>query len=85
MDIDSSETLESMQSLQREVYELVQKQVKSDDITTAYMCAGILMKTAIELYTIGMDDENIENLFDTVKESIPDIRSKLALEKPVLH
>jgi hypothetical protein len=49
------------------------------------MCAGVLLKTAIELYTIGLPDGQIVSMLDLAKESIPQLRDNLDLKAQTMH
>ena len=60
--------------MQRKVYELVSSGTKDD----LMMSSAILMKTAIELYTVILPDEAIENMLtNEIVNSIPAIREKM--------
>ena len=60
--------------LQQKVYELVASGTKDDLL----MSSAILMKTAIELYTVILPDEAIENMLtNEIVNSIPAIREKM--------
>ena len=60
--------------MQKKVYELVASGTKDD----LMMSSAILMKTAIELYTVILPDEAIENMLtNEIVNSIPAIREKM--------
>ena len=60
--------------MQRKVYELVSSGTKDDLL----MSSAILMKTAIELYTVILPDEAIESMLtNEIVNSIPAIREKM--------
>ena len=60
--------------MQQRVYELVASGTKED----LMMSSAILMKTAIELYTVILPDEAIENMLtNEIVNSIPAIREKM--------
>ena len=60
--------------MQMKVYELVASGTKDD----LMMSSAILMKTAIELYTVVLPDEAIENMLtNEIVNSIPAIREKM--------
>ena len=60
--------------MQRKVYELVSSGTKED----LMMSSAILMKTAIELYTVILPDEAIESMLtNEIVNSIPSIREKM--------
>ena len=63
-----------MEELQKKIYELVSSGSKEDLL----MSSAILIKTAIELYTVILPDEAIENMLtNEVVNSIPSIREKM--------
>ena len=60
--------------MQKKVYELVSSGTKED----LMMSSAILMKTSIELYTVVLPDEAIENMLtNEIVNSIPAIREKM--------
>ena len=60
--------------MQKKVYELVASGTKDD----LMMSSAILMKTSIELYTVILPDEAIENMLtNEIVNSIPAIREKM--------
>ena len=63
-----------MESMQKKLYELVSSGSKEDLL----MSSAILIKTAIELYTVILPDEAIENMLtNEIVDSIPAIREKM--------
>lgn len=66
-----------MREFAQEIYKACEKRVSPTEINTAYMCAGVLMKIAIEMYTVGMKNEDIVSLLEVVGESVPDIRKRM--------
>ena len=63
-----------MEELQKKIYELVSSGSKEDLL----MSSAILIKTAIELYTVILPDEAIENMLtNEIVDSIPAIREKM--------
>ena len=69
--------------MQKKVYELVASGTKED----LMMSSAILMKTAIELYTVILPDEAIENMLtNEIVNSIPAIREKMqGTINPTVH
>ena len=69
--------------MQKKVYELVSSGTKED----LMMSSAILMKTAIELYTVILPDEAIENMLtNEIVNSIPAIREKMqGTINPTVH
>ena len=67
-------TEKRMEELQVKIYELVSSGTKEDLL----MSSAILIKTAIELYTVILPDEAIENMLtNEIVDSIPAIREKM--------
>ena len=63
-----------MEELQKKIYELVSSGIKEDLL----MSSAILIKTAIELYTVILPDEAIEQMLtNEIVDSIPAIREKM--------
>ena len=74
---------EKATEMQRKVYELVSSGTKED----LMMSSAILMKTSIELYTVILPDEAIENMLtNEIVNSIPAIREKMqGTINPTVH
>ena len=74
---------EKMNRIQNELYKIVSSGTKEDLL----MSSAILMKTAIELYTVILPDEAIESmLINDIVNSIPVIREKMEGSlKPTVH
>ena len=71
---DIEKLAEKATQMQRKVYELVASGTKED----LMMSSAILMKTAIELYTVILPDEAIESMLtNEILNSIPAIRQKM--------
>ena len=63
-----------MEETQRKLYELISSGTKEDLL----MSSAILIKTAIELYTVILPDEAIEQMLtNEIVDSIPAIREKM--------
>ena len=63
-----------MESMQKKIYELISSGTREDLL----MSSAILMKTAIELYTVILPDEAIEEMLTgDIVNSIPAIREKM--------
>ena len=63
-----------MEEMQKKLYELISSGSKEDLL----MSSAILIKTAIELYTVILPDEAIENMLtNEIVDSIPAIREKM--------
>ena len=72
-----------MEEMQIEIYKLVSSGTKEDLL----MSSAVLMKTALELYTVVLPDKVIaEMLTNEIVDSIPSIREKMEGSlKPTIH
>jgi len=72
-----------MEEMQTKIYQLVSSGTKQDLL----MSSAVLMKTALELYTVVLPDEAIaEMLTNEIVDSIPSIREKMEGSlKPTIH
>ena len=72
-----------MEEMQIEIYKLVSSGTKEDLL----MSSAVLMKTALELYTVVLPDKAIaEMLTNEIVDSIPSIREKMEGSlKPTIH
>ena len=71
---------EMIRLFQAELYKLCEKNISPTEVTTTYMVAGILMKTAIELYASTLDEDAVLSVLDAVKETVPSISESLKKE-----
>ena len=71
---------EIMRAFQKEVYELCEKNISPTEVTTSYMVAGILMKTAIEIYVSTLDEEAGMKVVDAIKDTVPLVAEKMQRE-----
>ena len=80
---DIEKLTEKATQMQKKIYELVSSGSKDDLL----MSSAILMKTAIELYTVILPDEAIESMLtNEIVNSIPAIREKMeGTLKPTVH
>ncbi len=67
---------EELMQLQKEIYSILEKYIKPDDnMQSLLLTSGILLKTAIQLYTVGLvDNAEVERILDFSKESIQPLR-----------
>ena len=64
-----------MYELQRKLWELLTPYTESNE--DVMMSTAVLMKTAIQMYTVVMSDEDIERLLaNYISASIPEIREQ---------
>ena len=71
---------EIMRTFQKEVYNLCEKNISPTEVTTSYMVAGILMKTAIEIYVSTLEEESVMKVLDAVRDTVPLVAEKLQRE-----
>ena len=70
-------TDEELIKLQQDIFNVVDKYIHPDDIQSLLLTAGILLKTAIQLYTAGLvDNEEVERILDFSKSSIEPLRER---------
>lgn len=67
---------EKLIELQKDLYTVIEKYIKPDDnMQSLLLTSGVLLKTAIQLYTVGLvDDREVERVLDYAKESIQPLR-----------
>ena len=71
---------EIMRTFQKEVNNLCEKNISPTEVTTSYMVAGILMKTAIEIYVSTMDENAVMKVVDAIKDTVPLVAEKMQRE-----
>ena len=62
---------------QNELWKLTQKYVESDDSTNVLTMSGMMLKVAMQLYSVVLTDEAIMDLLDHVKTNIPETSEKM--------
>ena len=62
---------------QNELWKLTQKYVESDDSTNVLTMSGMMLKVAMQLYSVVLTDEAIIDLLDHVKTNIPETSEKM--------
>ncbi len=62
--------------LQKDLYTVIEKYIlPDDDMQSLLLTSGVLLKTAIQLYTVGLvDDREVEKILEFAKESIQPLR-----------
>ena len=57
------------------------------DIQKLYAASAVLLQTAVELYTVALDDDAIEKIINITLEDIPLLRERMKkrLGERVLH
>ena len=79
--------LELLREVHNEVYKIAQERIGPDDPTKVLAVSGVLMKIAIELYTVVLDDDSIVGLLERISEDVPKIRETMekSLGERVIH
>ena len=79
---------EELQEISRKLWDIVNEHVGPTDKTELLATSGMMLKTAVELYTVILSDDEIENLLDhVVRNAIPQNRAKMTekMGERVLH
>ena len=79
---------EELQEISRKLWDIVNEHVGPTDKTELLATSGMMLKTALELYTVILSDDEIENLLDHgVRNAIPQNRAKMTekMGERVLH
>ena len=76
-----------LQIISGKLWDIVNEHVGPTDKTELLATSGMMLKVALELYTVVLDDEAIEGLLQTVAASIPQNRAKMTekLGERTLH
>tara|TARA_B100000029_G_scaffold308146_1_gene300811 strand:- start:3675 stop:3929 length:255 start_codon:yes stop_codon:yes gene_type:complete len=83
----SEDHTDLLREVHNEVYRIAQERIGPDDPTKVLAVSGVLMKIAIELYTVVLDDDSIVGLLERISEDVPRIRETMekSLGERVLH
>ena len=67
---------DKLMELQKDLYKVIEKYIlPDDDMQSLLLTSGVLLKTAIQLYTVGLvDDREVEKILEFAKESIQPLR-----------
>ena len=78
---------EDFRKIQNELWDVVNQHVGPEDQEVVLALSGSMMAIAIELYTILLQDEDIEGILEHVAADIPKIRKKMSkkMGKRILH
>ena len=68
---------EDLQKIQNGLWNVVNQHVGPEDQEVILALSGSMMAIAIELYTVVLADEDIENLLEVVVKDIPTIRKNM--------
>lgn len=77
-----------IEDVQRELWTLLDNMLSGEpDIQKLYATSAVLLQTAVELYTVALDDEAIEKIINITLEDIPQLRERMKkrLGERVLH
>ena len=67
-----------LQIISGKLWDIVNEHVGPTDKTELLATSGMMLKTALELYTVILSDDEIENLLDhVVRNAIPQNRAKM--------
>jgi|MDSV01.1.fsa_nt_gb hypothetical protein len=79
--------LTTLATIQHDLWDVVNKHLGPEDRSKLLALSGSMMKTAVELYTVILDDNDIEGVLEVVAEDIPKIREKMQekIGERVLH
>ena len=83
-------TDEELIKLQQDLFIVVEKYIHPEDIQSLLLTSGVLLKTAIQLYTVGLvDNAEVEKILDFSKSSIEPLRERtkemIDIENRALH
>ena len=66
-----------LKELQTELWNIVNKYVGPEDRGAVLGISGMMISIAIELYTVVLQDEDIEGVLEVVAEDIPKLRANM--------
>jgi len=78
---------EDFQKIQNGLWDVVNQHIGPEDQEVILALSGSMMAIAIELYTVVLSDEDIEDLLEVFVKDIPIIRELMTkkMGKRVLH
>tara|TARA_Y100000034_G_scaffold59890_2_gene72795 strand:- start:114 stop:371 length:258 start_codon:yes stop_codon:yes gene_type:complete len=73
--------------IQKELWDVVNSHIEPQEVQKVFALSGSMMKIAVQLYTVVLEDEEIETMLSVIKSDIPTIRKTMAekMGKRVLH
>ena len=73
--------------MQSDLWDLANKYIGAEDRTAVLALCGNMMSVCMQLYTVVLQDEDIESVVNTVSEDIPLLRAKMEsnLGERVIH
>jgi hypothetical protein len=84
---EDKKNIKQMIEFQNELWNLTQKYVGPTDETSVFATSGIMLKVAMQLYSVVLTDEAIMDLLDHVKTNIPETSNSMKelMGKRTLH
>ena len=80
--MDEKEKL--LEDLQKDIVTILDKRVGDDE--ECMIAAAVLLKTALQCYTIVLNDDGIEHVISVAMDSIPKLRDTVTkFDKPTIH
>ena len=77
---------EDLRKFQEELWNLTSKYIKPDDTGGVFMCGGAMLHAALQLYTVGLDNESIIKIIKTALETLQPLREDMKNKlKRTLH
>ena len=73
--------------IQKELWDVVNSHIEPQEVQKVFALSGSMMKIAVQLYTVVLEDEEIETMLSVIKSDIPTIRKTMAekMGKRALH
>ena len=73
--------------MQSDLWDLANKYIGAEDRTAVLALCGNMMSVCMQLYTVVLQDEDIESVLNTVSKDIPLLRAKMEsnLSERTLH
>ena len=73
--------------IQKELWDVVNSHIEPQEVQKVFALSGSMMKIAVQLYTVVLEDEEIETMLSVIKSDIPTIRKTMTekMGKRVLH
>ena len=69
--------IERISLIEKELWDVVNNHVGPEDRTAVLALSGCMIKVALQLYTIVLQDEDIEGVLEVVAEDIPKLRANM--------
>ena len=69
-----------LKEMQMDLWDLANKYIGPEDRGAVLALCGNMMSVCMQLYTVVLQDEDIEEVLETVSEDIPLLRAKMETE-----